>query len=496
MTKAEKKSRAKVEFGDFQTPDTLALNILRTIEKLKLVPNSVIEPSCGRGAFLCAASEVFPDAALVGVDVNDQYLEVAGQRLAAHKQVKLIQGNFFDFEWTSLISALEAPSLVLGNPPWVTNSHLGVLGSTNLPAKTNFQNMKGLEAVTGKSNFDISEWMILKNLDWIQNKTGILAVLCKTTVARKVLAKAWKKGTAIADARVYNIDAQLHFNAAVSACLLVVCIDGKNSSRQCALYPGFESEKASAHFGFVDHVLAANLECYSRYSAIAGNNRDYVWRSGIKHDCTKVMELEGTADGFKNGLGQLVQLENTYLYPLAKSADVANGDQRKRNKFVIVTQRRIGEATKEIESVAPLTWAYLQAHGTILEARGSAIYRNKPPFSIFGVGSYSFAPWKIAISGFYKRLCFRLYGPEQGKPVIFDDTVYFLPFQSFAEAQIVFEMLNSEAGVGLLQSMIFWDEKRPITVEILKRLDIEKLADFLGRSQELLDSQKSTKMRE
>src|SRR5688572_11280625 len=112
MTKAEKKSRAKVEFGDFQTPDTLALNILRTIEKLKLVPNSVIEPSCGRGAFLCAASEVFPDAALVGVDVNDQYLEVAGQRLAAHKQVKLIQGNFFDFEWTSLISALEAPSLV------------------------------------------------------------------------------------------------------------------------------------------------------------------------------------------------------------------------------------------------------------------------------------------------------------------------------------------------------------------------------------------------
>jgi hypothetical protein len=32
--------------------------------------------------------------------------------------------------------------------------------------------------------------------------------------------------------------------------------------------------------------------------------------------------------------------------------------------------------------------------------------------------------------------------------------------------------------------MIHWDEKRPVTVEILKRLSIRKLAEMLGRENE------------
>jgi hypothetical protein len=484
MNKSEKKTKAKAEFGDFQTPDLLAKEILQTIEKLNLAPKTVIEPSCGQGSFLFAAGSVFPNAKLIGVDINSHYLSVAAERVAG--RAELVQGNFFDFDWAKIIASAEAPLLVLGNPPWITNSHLGVLGSTNLPAKTNFQNMRGLDAVTGKSNFDISEWMILKNLEWIHNRTGTLAILCKTAVARKILTKAWKTGVAIADARIYSIDAKNHFNAAVSACLLVVSVDGKTSSFQCAVYPALESDIPSSHFGFVGQVIVANIERYNQHSAVAGSNQDYVWRSGIKHDCSSIMELEKTSDGYKNGLGQLVQLEATYLHPLAKSADVASSERRQTEKFVIVTQRRIGDKTSGIESAAPLTWAYLQSHDDILKARGSVIYRNKPRFSIFGVGSYSFTPWKIAISGFYKRLGFRLYGPRHGKPVIFDDTVYFLPFESFAEANLVFEMLNSEMALGLLESMIFWDEKRPITTELLKRLDITKLANSLGRSHELL----------
>ena len=36
------------------------------------------------------------------------------------------------------------------------------LASPNLPSKSNFQNRKGLDAVTGKANFDISEWMLIQ----------------------------------------------------------------------------------------------------------------------------------------------------------------------------------------------------------------------------------------------------------------------------------------------------------------------------------------------
>ena len=64
---------------------------------------------------------------------------------------------------------------------------------------------------------------------------------------------------------------------------------------------------------------------------------------------------------------------------------------------------------------------------------------------------------------------------------MFDDTIYFLPCWSEEEAAFVETLLHSDAAEAFLHSMIHWDEKRPITVEILKRLSIRKLAARLGR---------------
>jgi hypothetical protein len=42
---------------------------------------------------------------------------------------------------------------------------------------------------------------------------------------------------------------------------------------------------------------------------------------------------------------------------------------------------------------------------------------------LFGVGPYTLAPFKVAVSGFYKRPCFTLLCPdEHGRPPIVDDT--------------------------------------------------------------------------
>ena len=61
--------------------------------------------------------------------------------------------NFFEKDWTGTLSGLGEPILVIGNPPWVTNSAMGLLGGSNLPSKSNFQRLRGLDAITGKSNF-------------------------------------------------------------------------------------------------------------------------------------------------------------------------------------------------------------------------------------------------------------------------------------------------------------------------------------------------------
>ena len=71
----------------------------------------------------------------------------------------IYQSNFFNTDWKSFISNLSGDILIVGNPPWVTSSELSILNSQNLPLKSNFQNRRGIEAITGSGNFDISDWM-------------------------------------------------------------------------------------------------------------------------------------------------------------------------------------------------------------------------------------------------------------------------------------------------------------------------------------------------
>jgi hypothetical protein len=63
---------------------------------------------------------------------------------------------------------------------------------------------------------------------------------------------------------------------------------------------------------------------------------------------------------------------------------------------------------------------------------------------------------------------------------MFDDTVNFLSFETEEEAKFVFELVTSDPALEFLDSMIFWDEKRPITIDILRRLSLKAVAKELG----------------
>jgi hypothetical protein len=123
----------------------------------------------------------------------------------------------------------------------------------------------------------------------------------------------------------------------------------------------------------------------------------------------------------------------------------------------------------------PRAWRYLSLHRALFDARKSSIYERQPPFAIFGVGSYSFAPWKVAISGLYKRSTFTVVGPHEGRPVVLDDTCYFLAFDDEPQARRAASALRSTAATDFLGARIFWDAKRPITKGILQTLDLQAL---------------------
>ena len=99
------------------------------------------------------------------------------------------------------------------------------------------------------------------------------------------------------------------------------------------------------------------------------------------------MELEPIREGkFINGMGQIYDLEPTYLYPLLKSSDIGNGRIQTYRKVVLVTQTRVSQDTHLIPKKAPKTWQYLSDHNQVLRQRRISIYKNKPPYSIFGIG--------------------------------------------------------------------------------------------------------------
>ncbi|QDU77781.1 hypothetical protein Pan97_48600 [Bremerella volcania] len=466
------KSRQKTEYGDFQTPLVLAEAICRLLRAGGVNPGSVLEPTCGQGTFLEAAAHVFSNCKrLVGREWNRTYVAEARRRLTTTDcEVDVAQGDFFRQDWASLLGRQPGPLLVLGNPPWVTNSTLGSIGSGNLPTKSNFQNERGISAKTGKANFDISQWMIMHLLEAMPHQDGVLAMLCKTTVARKVLEQAWKTGLPITNCSIHKIDSREHFNASVDACLLVCHMQSTKPTTTCEVYERFDADHASTVLGMHSGNLVADHRALARQKHLLDTQATKRWRSGIKHDCRAVMQLERRGWGLVNGLGEMIELEPDYVYPWMPAGAVYRGEVKCTDKFLIVPQKRTGEDTAPIKSTAPRTWAYLQKHANRLADRKSSIYRGRPPFSIFGVGDYSFAKWKVAISALHKQLAFRVIGPQDGRPVMLDDTTYFLSFRTKKDAVAAAARLNSPDVQEFYRAWIFWDSKRPITSEILQRL--------------------------
>ncbi len=473
----------KKEFGDFQTPEELAVEVVALVTEIFGIPEAVIEPTSGLGAFFKASVHQWGQLPRYeGYEINQKYIETASKSLS-RLGVKLYHRDFFTENWRENLSRhKERRIFVLGNPPWVTNSDLASMGSGNLPQKTNFQGLRGLDALTGKSNFDIAEWMLIRLIEALPAQ-GVLAMLCKTATARKVLRHFWKTDGGREGSRLFRIDAKMSFDVAVDACLFVTT--GKITSERTAdIHSSLDFNSQSTRFGYVDGAIVSDLEAYSRLRKFAGVTYSHTWRSGIKHDAASVMELTSEGTRFRNGLGELVELEDNFIYPLLKSSDLGNNRIDAR-KHVLVTQTHTGEDTSVIASEAPKTWAYLLRHAETLDRRKSSIYQNRSRFSVFGVGDYSFALWKVAISGLYKSFNFVVVPPRKGRPVLVDDTCYSIPCESEDEARFLCELLSSDQALEFLRSLAFEDSKRPVTIDVLRKLSLAEIARHLGRLDEL-----------
>ena len=179
-------STQKIEFGDFQTPVELAERCAEVARNELGDFSTVVEPTCGEGAFVMAAAGTFTSATILGFEVNPEYSRAAAARSNKLGNVAIAQANFFAQDWAAQRDQWDGPVLYLGNPPWVTNSQLGSLSAGNLPRKSNVGKVRGIDALTGRSNFDIAE-SILQALIETMRAGDALAMLVKSATVRRSL---------------------------------------------------------------------------------------------------------------------------------------------------------------------------------------------------------------------------------------------------------------------------------------------------------------------
>ncbi len=481
------------EYGDFQTPLSLAKTVCEQLFQLGHRPTLLLEPTCGRGNFILAALNTFPSLRRVyGLEIQESYVTECKSNLLAHllnapdlkREIHIKQGNIFDDSAFSEFSDLSGEQiLILGNPPWVTNTMLSGLNSSNLPAKSNFKGRTGLDAITGKSNFDICEFILLQLIRNFSRTKASIAMLCKNIVVRNLVEATKAQDLPISNLRAFTFDAGKEFNVACDASLFVADITGKKRSHTCSATELRNSKTVRPKtFGWVEENFVADVEGYVHTKHIEGIS-PLVWRQGIKHDCAEIMELEFENGRLQNGKGEVVDVETDRVFPLAKSSDLKLPIISKLRKFVVVPQNFIGEDTNRLQRTNPRLWKYLSSHAPAFAARKSSIYKDKPPFSIFGVGDYSFKPYKVAMSGMYKSSTFSLLLPIEGKPAMLDDTCYLLGFDALEPTLISLALLNSEHVQEFLRSIIFLDSKRPYTKGLLMRIDLRKVASLMPRQQ-------------
>jgi hypothetical protein len=477
------------DLGDFQTPPALVAAVLDALGPIGRRWPRVLEPTCGRGHFLAGLlGRADPPREIKAIEIQDD-LAASARAVVGDGDGAVIRANLFDLDLRRDLSWRgRGPLLVVGNPPWVTNAELGVLASGNLPRKWNVKGARGLDARTGSANFDIAEAIWLKLLDELSGEAEpvTIALLCKMSVARNVLEHAERRALPIAQASLSRIDARRWFGAGVDACLFRLSLGpGSRPAHRVPVYADLGATAPIAELGFARGRLVADLRGWERWS-FADGDCTLTWRQGLKHDAAAVMELtdEPGAEppALRNKEGQAVAVEAAYLYPLLKGADLAGASMTRQGRVVIVTQTRIGQDTRGLEQGAPRLWAYLSAHAEAFARRKSSIYRGGPPFAMFGVGPYSFAPYKVAVSGLHKSPRFHAIGPDAGRPVMFDDTSYFVACRTPEQAALVAAILQEEATRSLLGCLTFRDAKRPITKAVLRRIDLAAIAARADRA--------------
>jgi 16S rRNA A1518/A1519 N6-dimethyltransferase RsmA/KsgA/DIM1 with predicted DNA glycosylase/AP lyase activity len=367
----------KKELGDYQTPIYFTETVCDYLKNdLKISPDIIIDPTCGIGNFLKTSSEFFPGKEIWGIDIDKDKLDEVDRTIP---NLKLINDDIFTFRFDDFDKSRSF--LIIGNPPWITNTELSKINSNNVPAKSNYRNEMAIDAMMGDSNFDISESITLKMIDEFRNSDATIAFLCKTVVSRNVFRELIRKEIAYSFIKQLNFNSSKVFKIDADACLFIIGFGGEPlTDKTCKVADLSDPSQISCRFGYVSGNFYSNIDDIPDIDGEC----PFEWRQGVKHDCSSVMELTCKNGRLINKNNEEVSIENTLIYPLLKSSNLKVPIVKTSSKYIIITQQRIKQDTDYIKTEAPKTWEYLNRNRSIL-TREKVQFTQNPQISAFSL---------------------------------------------------------------------------------------------------------------
>lgn len=190
-----------------------------------------------------------------------------------------------------------------------------------------------------------------------------------------------------------------------------------------------------------------------------GANAVY-WFEVLQEHSDDTVTARNIIDGAKRKIESVqVHLENALLYPLLRGRDVSRWSAVPSANILLTqdVKRRHGIDESLMACHYPHAHAWLLHQRMTLLKRSSksikALMKKYAFYSMFGVGDYTTAPWKVVWRGqVAPELVAAVVSKEDGKPIVPDQTVYFASFSEPKPASYLCAILNS-SPIRLLYSL-------------------------------------------
>jgi hypothetical protein len=479
----------RLALGEYYTPRGIAGLAVDSLAIEDMAAASMLDPGCGSGVFLTvcierklAAMADRPPAQTVdaitksvfGVDLNPvavktsklSYLlalvPVLGAETVETVELPVRCADALGLSQTSSLWSQLRVEYLVGNPPWITWDRLGDQLKNRLRERyveeLGLLPHEGASARLGHSNDDIAIPFVWICIHRYLRDSGEASVVMKrdllTGPAGAVLRRLRVGDRPLAARHVHDFTGLRPFGEQVGA-------DAAIYTLRADTEPSFPVETTAWSGGSADFSTRASIEASLRQTAttlspLDPEDRTSSWvradaergalgstaheiRHGVKDDAEAVFGIERA---------QLDQLDAEFVYPYLKSRHVVKYGLFGHEIRLVPIKTANEDNEAAMREQYPATYQYLSDHRGQLTARSSSWLDDGTFYNIFGVGEYTWSPYKVVWCRLGFKPHFAVVSTVEdrdlgAKTVVPGDHCMFISTDSEQEAHALCALLNS-----------------------------------------------------